>query len=333
MLLDKKIELLERLGHYMLSDDPAWIQAREKASLENPWFTPEFIALASQHIALNYLHPHKLQEWLNPYAERLHQPVHPRKIGLVMAGNIPMVGFHDLLCGWISGHSLWIKYASRDRVLIPFLVEKLKEWADEPLMIFDADLLKGCDAYIATGSQNTSRYFEYYFGKYPHIIRRNRTSVAILDGTESTDELQLLAKDICTYFGLGCRNVTKLFVPEGYEFQALGHALQAYAYFLDHRPYRHNFDYYLSIYLLNHQPHQMLGHIILKPDPALFSPVSVVLYETYSEPGKLSRSLLNDASIQCVVGKGFIPFGQAQFPGLSDYADGVDTLAFLLSLG
>ncbi|MBX5438130.1 MAG: acyl-CoA reductase [Thermoflavifilum sp.] len=332
MVLDKKIDLLQKLGDYMLSHDAAWMHARERASQENPWFTPEFIDLAVHHIAEAYLNAEKLQEWLQPYTSLLSQSMSPRKIGLVMAGNIPMVGFHDLLCGWLSGHELWIKYASRDRVLIPFLVEKLKEWAGENLRIHDAELLRGCDAYIATGSQNTSRYFEYYFGKYPHIIRHNRTSVAILHGNESAAELQLLAKDICTYFGLGCRNVTKLYVPPGYDFQALGHALQAYAYFMDHRPYRHNFDYYLSAYLLNHQPHEVLGHIILKPDEALFSPVSVILYETYDNPEKLAQTLQASPAIQCLVGNEWLPFGKAQFPSLSDYADGINTLEFLLSL-
>lgn len=331
MQVDKKIELLQRLGQFMLSDDAAWLQAKERASQENPWFTLEFIDLAIHHIAHNYLNAERLQQWLKPYLSRLSQPSDPRKVGIVMAGNIPMVGFHDLLCGWISGHTLCIKYASKDKILIPFLVEKLKEWTDEPLLIHDAELLRGCDAYIATGSQNTSRYFDYYFGRYPHIIRRNRTSVAILDGTESTDDLQLLAKDMCTYFGLGCRNVTKLFVPEGYNFRPLGRALEAYAYFMDHRPYRHNFDYYLSAYLLNHQPHQILGHVILKPDAALFSPVSVVLYETYADSNQLKQNL-PFSSIQCVVGKGFLPFGEAQFPNLQDYADGIDTMEFLLSL-
>ncbi|MCL6524237.1 MAG: acyl-CoA reductase [Thermoflavifilum sp.] len=332
MLLEEKIEVLGKLGEYMQSNDPEWTAIKKRASLENPWFTQQFIEVAADHISQMYLQPDRLWDWIKPYRLQIEHNKTPRKVGIVMAGNIPMVGFHDLLCGWLSGHEIWVKYASRDRVLMPFLAKRLQEWMPKGFSTKEVELLRGCDAYIATGSQNTSRYFDYYFSRYPHIIRRNRTSVAILDGTESLSDLKLLAKDIFLYFGLGCRNVTKLYVPADYDFQTLVPAVQDFIYFMDHRSYRHNFDYYLSVYILNHEPHQLISPLILKPDQALFSPVSVVLYEYYTDKQAVLQTLIHSSDIQCIVGKEFVPFGQAQFPTLQDYADGINTLEFLLNL-
>jgi len=193
-------------------------------------------------------------------------------------------------------------------------------------------MLKGCDAYIATGSNNSARYFDYYFSKYPHIIRRNRSSVAILDGTETAIELERLADDVHLYFGLGCRNVTKLLVPAGYDFVPLLEAARKYARFADHNKYRNNYDYQLALLLLNSRFYMTNESLLLVESEAVFSPVSQLNYGFYTDRAALLPSLKNNPDIQCIVGKGFIPFGQAQSPALGDFADGVDTLRFLAGL-
>jgi hypothetical protein len=231
MILQYRIDLLIELGKYMLSDSEEWIAIKETASRQNAWFAPEFIELSTNNIAKEFLQKEKLLAWAESYAIP-EENIKPYNVGVVMAGNIPLVGFHDFLCVFISGHSIIIKTSSKDDVLIKHLVQKLYEWetAVKHLVSF-AENLKGCDAYIATGSNNSSRYFDYYFGRYPNIIRRNRTSVAILDGTETAEELLLLADDIQLYFGLGCRNVTKLYVPQAYDFVPLLDALNVHFIF------------------------------------------------------------------------------------------------------
>ena len=193
-------------------------------------------------------------------------------------------------------------------------------------------MLKGCDAYIATGSNNSSRYFEYYFGKYPNIIRKNRTSIAILDGNETPGELEKLSDDIHLYFGLGCRNVTKIFVPEGYDFIPLIQSFNKYIYFADHHKYKNNYDYQLSILLLNNVKYMTNGSTILRESESLFSPISQLHYEHFTDAVELEKNVKKNSDIQCIISRNFIPFGEAQHPGLKSYADGVDTMQFLLSL-
>src|SRR4030095_6685203 len=231
MNLQMRIDLAAPLGEYILSNSAEWLETKHKASLTNPWFTPEFIDLAAGNIANKFLDKQKLESWASSY--RI-ETTDPKKIGIVMAGNIPLVGFHDFLCVFISGHKAIIKTSSKDEVLINHLVQKLKDWNSEAneLAVFQ-EMLKDCDAYIATGSNNSARYFEYYFSKYAHIIRRNRTSVAILTGSETTAELENLADDVYQYFGLGCRNVTKLYVPEQYDFIPLLNAFKKYNHLVD----------------------------------------------------------------------------------------------------
>jgi hypothetical protein len=250
-----------------------------------------------------------------------------------MAGNIPLVGFHDFLCAFISGHRQTIKPSSKDEVLIRHLVEHLctLDASVKDLVSF-SEMLKGCDAYIATGSNNSARYFDYYFSKYPHIIRRNRTSVAVLSGKESNEELEKLADDVYQYFGLGCRNVTKIYVPEQYDFLPLLEAFRKYNHLIDHHKYKNNYDYQLAVLILNKKFYMTNGSIILLEEAGIFSPISQLNYEYYSTPGELTGRLQQNPDIQCVTGKNVIPFGQAQFPCVTDYADGVDTLQFLLSL-
>jgi hypothetical protein len=250
-----------------------------------------------------------------------------------MAGNLPLVGFHDLLSVFICGHRQVIKLSSKDDVLTKHIVEKLVSWNKEvDDLISIRDLLKGCDAYIATGGNQSARHFEQYFGAYPHIIRKSKTSAAILSGNESAVELENLADDVHLYFGRGCRNVTKLFVPENYDFIPLLKAFDKYKYFSDHNKYRNNFDFQLSLLLLNQVFYMTNGSTLLVEKTQSFTPISVLHYEHYTNPGELNEHLDKMEELQCVVGKDHLAFGTAQTPSLTNYADGVDTMQFLLGL-
>ncbi len=331
MTLQQRINLLVQLGLYMQNNGQEWIAVKEQANRANPWFAPEFIDMASRNISTAFLQKDKLEEWVREYqvAEVNNKPV---TVGLVMAGNIPMVGFHDLLCIFITGHKQVIKLSSKDNILIKHLVsvmQNLEPTVQEFIMF--AENLKGCGAYKATGSNNSGRYFDYYFGKYPHIIRRNRTSVAIIDGTETADELEALADDIQTYFGLGCRNVTKLYVPENYSFELLLNVLNKYSYYEDFHKYKHNYDYQLALLMMGNKFYMTNGSILLSKNASLFTAVSQVNYENYHRKEEL-ESLKNNDDVQCIVGHGATPFGQAQTPTLTDYADGEDTMKFIMSL-
>lgn len=203
---------------------------------------------------------------------------------------------------------------------------------DVKTLVSFSEMLKGCDAYIATGSNNSSRYFEYYFGKYPHIIRRNRTSVAVLSGTETGDELNALADDVYLYFGLGCRNVTKIYVPENYDFLPLLTSFKKYNYLAEHHKYKNNYDYNLALHILNKKFYMTNESIILAEENSPFSPISQLNYELYTDENSILTSLKNHPEIQCIVSRQTIPFGQSQCPSVNDYADGVDTLSFLKEL-
>lgn len=332
MILQERIELLCRLGQYINSNEPEWLNIKEKAYNQNQWFVPEFIETATQNIAQHFLQKQALETWVAKYAvaEAL---ISPKNIGIIMAGNIPLVGFHDLLCVFISGNNAVVKTSSKDEVLIKHLIKKMYEWEVRVQnWISFADRLNGLDAYIATGSNNSSRYFDYYFGKYPHIIRKNRTSVALLDGTESSAELSLLADDVLQYFGLGCRNVTQIYVPQDYDFKPLLAALKKYPDFIDYHKYKHNFDYHLALLIMGGKYYMNNDTVILTENNSPFSPVSQLHYSFYSDRIELMNQLQKDESIQCLVGPGLIPFGAAQQPQLTDYADGVDTMAFLQTL-
>lgn len=325
-----RIDLMAHLGEYILSSDPEWLEAKHKANLFNPWFTPGFIELAAKNIAEQFLKKEKLTNWTSSFSIK---KVQPKRVGIVMAGNIPLVGFHDLLSVFISGHKAAIKPSSKDEILINQLVKKLKEMNSEinQLISFEA-MLKSCDAYIATGSNNSARYFEYYFSKYPSIIRRNRTSVAILDGSETNEDLEKLADDVHLYFGMGCRNVTKIFVPKDYDFVKLLDVFKKYQYFKDHHKYKNNYDYNLALHILNGKFYMTNESIILFENSSLFSPISQLNYEFYSDKNSVIQKLRISDELQCVVGHGHIPFGQAQNPSLTDYADDINTLNFLTNL-
>jgi hypothetical protein len=332
MNLQRRIDLLSRLGEYIKSNQSEWQNAKERAARENPWFIPEFIELAVDNIATAFLEKQNLQAWCQAY----HVPPenkNPQRVGIVMAGNIPLVGFHDFLSVFIAGHKAIVKPSSKDNVLFKHLVETMKYWDKEVTDLIEfGEMLKGCDAYIATGSNNSAGYFDYYFGKYPHIIRRNRTSVAILTGKETAIELQQLADDVYCYFGLGCRNVTKIYVPHHYDFLSLLNAFKKYNYLADHNKYKNNYDYNLAILILNKKVYMSNESILLVEEKANFSPIGQLHFEYYQDSEQLDAILDHSKDLQCLVGKSFTSFGQSQKPSLQDYADGIDTMRFLLTL-
>lgn len=331
MNLQDRIEILGRLRNYLTENPQSLKDAKENAAYYNSWFIPEFIDLSINNISRHYLAP----EVLKDVADHYHIPEKRetvRTVGLVMAGNIPLVGFHDFLCVFLSGHKQVIKPSSRDNVLLRHLVDELiavdPEIAD---LVSFSDNLKGCDAYIATGSNNSARYFEQYFSKYPHIIRKNRTGIAVLDGSENDEELEKLADDIQQYFGLGCRNITQVWTPENYDFTSLLKALEKYDRFLDNHKYKHNYDYVLTINMMNREKYFTNGSIVISPGTSPYAGISNLKYAQYGKVDDVISSL-NPDEIQVICGHGFTPFGQAQCPGFYDYADGVDTMEFLVGL-
>ena len=326
---NRRIDLLTSLGKWIELDDTPWIAAKQRAVGANPWFTLEHIELAANNIVREFLQEDKLKAWVAKY------PIItiPKTIGIVMAGNIPLVGFHDFLCGFLSGHYLRIKVSSKDNILFEFLLRKMGEWEPEVLeQVVIEERLNNCDAYIATGSNNTARYFEQYFGKYPHIIRKNRTSVAILDGNETDEELALLADDVYLYYGLGCRNVTQVCVPRDYNFEQLLRVFTKHNNYADLNKYKNNYDYHLAIYLLNRVPYMSNESILMVENDLPFSAVSVLHYKYYDDKAQLIEQLKASEDIQAIIGRDFIPFGDSQKPGLDAYADNVDTMAFLCGL-
>lgn len=316
-----------------LSDEMA------SARLYNPWFIPEFVRLSYESWA-HALEEEKIAKWLSAYSSAFTGRSRPLEIAVVMAGNIPLVGLHDLLCVLASGHRAIVKPSSHDNRLIPAVIRIIGRICPEleGRIKFQEDILKGFDAVIATGSNNTSRYFGYYFGKYPNIIRQNRNSVAIITGNETHEEREGLARDILSYFGLGCRNVSKIYIPKGYDLARLDDGMQGYAFMSDHSKYRNNYDYQKSIFIINGIPHTDNGFLLFREHTAVISPVSVVHYEEYSDRGDLNAELSGMASsLQCIIssGEGFrnaIQAGRGQFPELWDYADGIDTMQFLTGL-
>jgi hypothetical protein len=289
------------------------------------------------HAIAVMLNKRDLEKWLENESGNPEIKMH--SIGLILAGNIPIVGFHDILCVLASGHKALIKLSSQDQKFIPYILEKLIEI--EPAFerqISFIDRLKDFDAVIATGSNNTSRYFDYYFSKVPHIIRKNRNSVAVLNGQESREDLKALGHDIFDYFGLGCRNVSKLYVPKDYVFEEFFESIEEFKSVADHHKYNNNYDYNKSIFLVNLDKHLDNGFILLKEDSRFVSPLAVLYYEEYHNIEQLGSELIkNEDLIQCIVSNSklplsTVPFGQSQCPGLFDYADGVDTMKFLREL-
>jgi len=329
--LQQRIDILCRLGDYMLGNDKRWEATKETAGAANPWFIPEFVDHAVKNIATCFLNRTKLEEWLKKYDLPPHREV-VKTVGITMAGNIPLVGFHDFLCTFVSGHRQAVRLSSKDNILLKHIFEMLGEWNPEAGQYLEIkEMLKGCDAYIATGSNNTARYFEYYFKKYPHIIRKNRTAIAIISGTETQADLERLADDVYLYFGLGCRNVSKIFVPEGYDFIPLLEAFRKYDHLIENHKYKHNYDYTLAMHIVNQKFYMTNGSILLSENESVFSPISQLNYQYYTGTDAIYGSL-NPEDIQAVSGTSAIPFGTLQSPALADYADGTDTIAFLKDL-
>jgi hypothetical protein len=333
MTIEERIDAFSSLGLFLrqLSDDQFQTIA-EQAAGENPWFTKENVRMAINGI-ITFLDKATLTTWVHRYSP----PPASRTIGLVMAGNIPLVGFHDLLCILISGHTAQIKLSSKDSALTKLLLNMLAEiqpaFKDKTQI---TERLKDFDAVIATGSDNSSRYFDYYFAKYPNIIRKNRTSLAVLTGHETEEELALLGKDIFSYFGLGCRNISKLMVPVHYDFTKFFESIEFYQPIINHHKYANNYDYQKSILLVNQVPFLDNGFMLLQESDRLVSPISVIFYEYFPDNDALTQKLADSRhKLQCIVGNTIhstVRFGNAQFPTIEDYADDIDTMKFLSSL-
>jgi len=310
----------------------------EKATSDNPWFTKDNIKTSLAAIRDQYLTQGALEYLVRRY--KADDNIVSKKVGLILAGNIPLVGFHDILCCFLIGHVSIIKYSDKDKVLIPFLIKKIIEIDGNAAAYFvTAEKLTAYDAAIATGSNNTATHFRYYFGHVPHIIRQNRNSIAVLSGNETDEQLLDLGQDIFSYFGLGCRNVSKIFVPDGYNLRRLFEILDAFKAIIHHHKYKNNYDYNLALFLLNKENFLHNEMLILKESAQIISRIGSVHYQYYHSMESLTEWLcLHASEIQCIVTSMNIPdvdtvaFGQAQCPSIDTYADGVDTMQFLLGL-
>ena len=352
MTVEKRIEAFSKLGEFLSQFGPERIEKKDQITLNedffdpfnlqlnrasefNGWFTKDNVLFAFYEWS-KVLNLKDLKKWTSIY--NLNKE-NTKLIGVIMAGNIPLVGFHDFLTVLMSGHSILVKQSSSDSYFLP-LIAKYLEYIEPEFkgkINFTKDKLKDFDAVIATGSNNTARYFEYYFGKYPNIIRRNRNSAAILKGNENDEDLKLLGEDIFRYFGLGCRSVSKLFVPENYDFDKLFKAVYDYKYVLNFDKYVNNYDYNKAVYLMSQFKLLENGFLMLKEDENYSSPIATLFFEYYKNEAELQNKLEKDKeSIQCLVGRSddvkMIPFGQTQHPKLWDYADDVDTMRFLQNL-
>jgi hypothetical protein len=330
MNLQARIKGFVALGHQLSDPNNTLLnEAKLEAYRQNAWFLPEFIDQAIFQIREQFLQQTALEAWTASYPSISNEATN-LKVGIVMAGNIPLVGFHDLLSTLIAGHTAIVKRSSKDQVLMDFIIKSLIHIDPKfEAQILVQEQLKNCDAYIATGGNTAGNYFEYYFGKFPHIIRKNKTSIAILDGSETLSELAALADDCMLYYGMGCRNVTQIWVPEGYDFIPFLNALKKYNYLLDQHKYKHNYDYQLALLMMGKKLYMDSGGVLMSENPSPFAAISQIHYQQY-KLGAMPK--LNMDEIQCVVGKNQLPFGSLQKPLLSQYADGVDSLAFLSGL-
>uniref|UniRef100_UPI00404A4707 acyl-CoA reductase n=1 Tax=Flavobacterium sp. TaxID=239 RepID=UPI00404A4707 len=313
----------------------AFVELIALSQAHNGWFTPEQVH-HSIHSWAEALTEKNLTQWLSKYTIPENSNIN---IGIILAGNIPLVGFHDFLSVLITGNNVLVKTSSNDQHLIKFLAKYLVSLDNrlQKKINFIEGKLEGFDAVIATGSNNTSRYFEYYFKNKPSIIRKNRNSVAILNGKETTEDLENLGEDIFRYFGLGCRNVSKLFVPKGYDFKNFFESIFKYKDVIFYERYANNYDYNKAVFLMS--LYKLLDNefLTLKEDNSYSSPISSIFYEYYDTIEDLNSRLKKDSEkIQCIVSNNLIEnsiaFGQTQKPLLWDYADNVDTLDFLLKL-
>lgn len=338
---EKQISGLAQLGFYINKFlevkpenyneiDEKFAALLRKSEIENSWFTQESQRFALKQWA-DLLTEENLNHWLSKY-----KPSHDsKKVGLILAGNIPMVGFHDVISVILSQHIALIKLSSKDRTILPFLLNKWQEFSEAELQYEFVEKLQDFDAVIATGSNNTARYLEYYFKAHLSIIRKNRTSIAVLKGDETPEELQLLAEDIFRYYGLGCRNVTRLFIPQDFVIDGLFENFLNFKEIINHNKYANNYEYNRAIYLLNQERFWDNNFVMLKEDEALFSPLSVINFTRYKNIDEV-KSFINEnkENIQAIAAKpelglDSIALGEAQNPDLETYADHVDTMQFL----
>lgn len=332
-------EAFIKLGQWLGSEDTELTSLIVEAARANPWFTVDNINLALQAIRTHFLAPDKLEAWLRLYDIK-EDLKGAQKIALILAGNIPLVGFHDTLCVLLAGQQALVKLSDRDNILLPGLFSKISQWyPGHNLPISFVDRIQDFQAVIATGSNQSAKHFEKYFSNIPHIIRKNRNSIAVLTGDESPGELRQLGFDIFSFFGLGCRNVSKLYVPADYDFIPILNALNEFKEVMDHSKYRNNFDYHLATAIINQEPYMSNECMLLFENEAIASRVAVVHFEYYVTTEKLNADLkLRKDEIQCIVSNVkfndfvTVEFGQAQHPQLSDYADGIDVMEFLHSI-
>ncbi|HTM99163.1 MAG TPA: acyl-CoA reductase [Pedobacter sp.] len=330
------ITALKKLGELMCDPNNDLAAITETAQHHNAWFTPEEVRKSLNSLG-KMLNETDLAQWFST----ISMATSPKKVGLILAGNIPLVGLHDVICVLATGNIALIKMSSSDDKLIPTVLKQLI--ALEPSLtdrIQYVERLQNFDAIIATGSNNSSRYFDYYFGKVPNIIRKNRNSIAVLSGNETKTEIEDLGHDIFDYFGLGCRNVSKIYIPKGYDMKNFFEPLEKYQPIINHFKYNNNYDYNKSIYLVNAVKHFDNGFLLVKEDTSFTSPLAVLFYEEYNSINDLEKLIAKEnENIQCVVSnidlnskKGKINFGESQHPKLWDYADDVNTIAFLQTL-
>lgn len=340
MTISERIEAFVQLGfklkEVLKQNNAAFEGVLQNAWHENNWFDPAHSLFALTQIS-DMLTGEHLKTWINRYNATYFNPAKPLRIGVVMAGNLPLVGFHDMLCVLISGHIFIGKMSSEDRVLWKFITGeliKINPDLNNRIALKD-DLKDGFDAVIATGNNNTARYFEHYFGRYPHIIRQHRNSIAILNGKETTEQLNALADDICLYYGRGCRSVSKLFVPKHFPMEKLIKSLEKYARFANHHKYFCNYEYHKALMLINKVPFMDTGFMLFAENDALASPVGVLHYTVYIKTEALREIIKTlNKEVQCVathngLWEHAVAFGHTQKPRLWDYADGVDTIEFL----
>jgi len=336
LTIQQRIDAFTQLGLFLRSDSNISLQFLESVTLKNPWYTKENVIRQLEAISSN-LSPEKLNDWLKDYYETCIES--EKTVGLVLAGNLPLVGFHDILCVLITGFTVQIKVSSDDAGLTTFILNELIRI--EPKFknkINFVERLSNYDLIIATGSNNSARYFEYYFGKKPNIIRKNRNSLAVLSGQETKSDLINLGHDIFDYFGLGCRSVSQVFIPEKYDVSTLYEGLEEFQLIINHFKYSNNYDFNKSVYLINKNIHFDNGFLLLKEDPSLSSPLSVVHFQRYNDLKEVEDYLIaNQNEIQCVTSEMELkttiptfPLGASQQPELNDYADGVNTIDFLL---
>ncbi|MBN09154.1 MAG: acyl-CoA reductase [Flavobacteriaceae bacterium] len=335
-LRQKKINSIENLGYWLSgsSESKLFSNLQIKSEQKNGWFTQWNVNTAMSNW-VNSLNKGDINKWLEGYS-----PVtNPKTVGLILAGNIPFVGLHDLLCVWLSGHKALVKLSQKDLYFLPSVVSFLEKECPEAKyqITFTDKKFEHFDAVIATGSDNSARYFDYYFSKVPNIIRKNRTGVAVLDGNETVEELEALGFDILAHYGLGCRNVSKIFIPKGYDLNNIFGGIYKYSNVMENIKYANNYDYNKAIFLMSEFKFLDNGFFLLKNDSSYHSPLACAFYSEYENMNIIENKLKNDADqIQCIVSKKSINnsflLGQAQIPSLNDYADGINTLEFLSKL-